>query len=81
MNLTSMGNTLRDDDLSEIDVKETDDYINTNADRRRYAGKEEKAVTGHIWLGKFSAENKIQIMENISYIDEGKDNEVIRSNN
>jgi len=80
-NLTSTGNTFRDNELNEIEVINVDNYSDTYADGRRFAEKDNKGLTGHIWLDQYTSKNKIQVNMNESCIDKGEDNEVIHTDN
>ena len=76
--LSSSNNVVRDNDLSGLSIKKPDYYSDDNADDRLFAGANGKSETAFVWLNKYSIRNEIHLNENESYIDGGRENEVIR---
>lgn len=79
--LGSNDNSIRDNDLSSLIIKDSDEYSDRHVDGRMFTGSDGNSKTAHVWLNKYSNRNKIQIRDDEVVIDEGIDNEIIRENN
>jgi len=75
--LGSNDNLVKDNDLSELEIKIPDEYSDGHVDGRMFAGSEGKSVTSHVWLNRFSKRNTIFLKSDETAVDEGAGN-VIR---
>jgi len=76
--LGSNDNLIKDNDLTELEIKLPDAYSDSHVDGRMFTGSEGKAVTSHVWLNRFSKRNTIILKPDETVIDEGKSNTIVR---
>lgn len=74
LDLRSIGNHFEDNELSDLKIKEPDEYSDKNANGRIFAGENEKSQTAHYWLGQFTLDNDLIISLNDSVINQGQKN-------
>jgi hypothetical protein len=74
LDLGSNNNLIEDNDMTDLVIKTPDLYSDGHVDGRMFTGSEGKSKTAHVWLNKYSTRNKIQIMDNETFIDEGENN-------
>jgi predicted transcriptional regulator len=76
LDMSAMQNLLENNDLSDLHIKEPDEYSDNNADGKKFAGSPTESATAHVWLDKFSENNLIKIRLNEKVIDEGGENTI-----
>jgi predicted transcriptional regulator len=76
IDLRSLNNTVEDNDMSDILIRDPDRYSDNHSDGRRFAGSSKGSTTAHVWLDKFSENNFIKIRKDETVIDEGEDNQI-----
>jgi hypothetical protein len=69
----SEGNQVIDNDMSRLEIKQTDWYSNKHSDGITF---EATGKTGHVWLDKHSRDNTVEVKPGETVIDEGEDNKV-----
>ena len=74
--LGSNDNLVKDNDLSELEIKIPDEYSDGHVDGRMFAGSEGRSVTSHVWLNRFSKRNAIFLKPDETAIDEGAGNDI-----
>ena len=72
--LGALKNVIRENHMSELYIKEPDDFSNTKIDGDTFAGSDGKSRTANVWLGSNSRNTIVEIMEGETYIDDGVDN-------
>ena len=77
--LGSNDNLIEDNDLSDLEIKISDEYSDSHVDGRMFTGSEGKSATAHVWLNKFSARNMIHVKADETVIDEGTSNSITRA--
>jgi predicted transcriptional regulator len=75
--LGSNSNLVKNNDLSELEIKPSDDYSDSHVDGRMFTGSEGKSFTGHVWLNEFTTKNEIILEKGGTVIDEGTDNHIL----
>ena len=78
LDLGSLSNMVEGNDMSELRIREPDEYSNAHTDGRMFAGSPGESVTAHVWMGKFSKNNTVKVKTSDMVIDEGEDNTIIR---
>ena len=76
LDLGSYGNTIEDNDMTELEIKRPDEYSDTHVDGDYFTGSDHKSATAHIWLAYNSRNNTIKIRKDETVIDEGIDNTI-----
>ena len=76
---TSNNNLIEANDFSEFEIKKTSKYSHRNIDFHRFTGSDGKAKLAHIWLNKYSTRNRIHLKTKDIFIDDGKENDVMRT--
>jgi predicted transcriptional regulator len=74
INLFSMNNVIKDNDMTKLVIKEPDEYSNSLVNGYVFTGMNNKANNAHYWLTQYSNENRISIEKNHIMIDEGSEN-------
>ena len=72
----SLNNIVKDNDMSDLQIKEPDHYSNNNADGRIFVGSHAGSDTAHVWLDTFSENNVIKLSKNEKVVDEGEANTI-----
>ncbi len=72
----SLNNIVKDNDLSDLQIREPDHYSNNHADGRRFACSHAGSDTAHVWLDTFSENNVIKLSKNEKVVDEGEANTI-----
>ena len=76
MDLKAASNFIENNDMSNLLVKNPNDYSNNHADGRQFSEKQGRSMTAHVWLNTYSENNIVKLGENESYIDEGNGNQI-----
>jgi len=74
LDLRALNNYVNDNDITELCIKDPDEYSNRYADGRRFAGSEGSSITAHVWLDKYTQNNVVKLKQGETLIDEGKSN-------
>jgi len=77
LDLRSLSNLVKGNDMDELQIREPDEYSNNHADGRMFAGSSGESITAHIWMGKFSKKNTVKVKTSETVIDEGEENTII----
>ena len=79
LDLKALKNSVEDNDMSHLQIRPPDEYSDNHVDGRMFSGSEGKSATGHVWLNDYSKDNVVKVKVNETVIDEGTENEIIRS--
>jgi hypothetical protein len=77
IDLRALKNKVEENNMNDLDVKESDTYSDSNADGHMFAGSEGISATANVWLNTYTYENIVNIEVNEKVIDEGKKNKII----
>jgi predicted transcriptional regulator len=77
LDLRSLNNLVENNDMTELRIKEPDEYSNAHVDGKMFTGSHDESATAHIWLDNNTQGNVLKIMENETVIDEGTDNKIL----
>lgn len=80
LDLRALNNLVDSNNMSELRIREPNEYSDNHADGRRFACSPSGSTTAHVWLDKFSENNSIKIKKDETLIDEGMDNRIKRTN-
>jgi len=70
-------NSISNNDISQLTIKDPDGYSNNYADGIIFSGKKGKAKTTHIWLDEYTVKYNIKLKNGETLIDEGKNNSTV----
>ncbi len=73
----SDGNTVQDNDMNMLTIKEPDDYSDGHVDGMIFTGLPGRSAMAHVWLDKYSRNSMARVKVSERVIDEGEDNTVI----
>jgi hypothetical protein len=76
IDLRSLNNVIGGNDMRNLRIRRNDEYSNNHVDGRMFCGSPGSATTTHLWLGKNSANNEIELGKGETVIDEGVDNKI-----
>jgi predicted transcriptional regulator len=76
IDLLSLNNVIGGNDMRNLRIRRNDEYSNNHVDGRMFCGSPGSATTTHLWLGKNSANNEIDVVRGETVIDEGVDNKI-----
>jgi len=79
LDLRSLRNLIKDNDMGELRIRKPNKYSHKYADGRRFAGSKDRSLTAHVWLGKYSEDNSVEIKIGEAIIDEGEKNMIIQA--
>lgn len=74
--LSSLNNLVEDNDMGGLRVKEPDDYSDSHAAGRMFAGTPGASATAHVWLDLNSMKNEVRLREGETVINENKENRI-----
>jgi predicted transcriptional regulator len=74
--LDSSDNIFINNDMSELEIKETDEYSDANNNGYVFTGEEGRTKTAYAWLNPLTRRNKLHIQYK-NVIDEGKNNQIV----
>ena len=74
--LGSFRNVIEDNDMSELKIKDPDDYSKRIFDEKKYPGSKAGSATSHVWLSTNTKENKVNISSIETVVDEGTENKI-----
>ena len=77
IDLRAVNNIVKENDMSELLIRESDEYSDNHADGRMFAGSPGESATAHVWLDPYSKKSVVKIKANETVIDEGEDNTII----
>jgi hypothetical protein len=80
LDLRALNNLVEGNDMGDLRIREPDEYSDNHADGRRFACSPAGSAAAHVWLDKFSENNSIKIKKDENVIDEGRDNNISRTN-
>jgi hypothetical protein len=75
-NLEASENIVECNDLSDLEIKNPDEYSDSHVDGRMFTGSKGRSTTAHAWLNKHTRGNAIKLRENETAVDEGTDNTI-----
>jgi hypothetical protein len=70
-------NTITDNDMREIKIKDPDKYILALFDNKKYLGSKSGSATAYIWLNTNTKDNTVIVSSNETVLDEGINNMII----
>jgi hypothetical protein len=79
--MSSIDNQVKDNDLDELQIKETDYYVLNHSDGKMFARSlsDLQNQTTHFWLDRYTRNNEIYMRENEQLLDEGENNRIVES--
>ena len=79
--MCSVQNQVKNNDLDELRIKETDDYVLNHSDGKMFARSlsDLQTQTTHIWLDRYTRNNEIYMQKNEQLLDEGENNKIVES--
>ena len=75
-NQGALNNVIRENHMSELYIKEPDEFSDAKIDGDNFTGSDGKSMTAHVWLGSNSRDTIVEMMDDETYIDEGIDNAI-----
>lgn len=72
--LGANGNVIEDNDLTNLELKNPDEYSDNHVDGRMFAGTKGESATAQIWLNTYTKDNLIEVEADETVIDEGVKN-------
>jgi parallel beta-helix repeat protein len=81
LDMSSIDNQVKDNDLDELRIKETDDYVLNHSDGKMFARSlsDLQNQTTHFWLDRYTRNNEIYMRKNEQLLDEGENNKIVES--
>jgi len=76
---SASNNVITDIDMSDLLIKESDDYSAGHGDGKMFAASSNESSTAHLWLNQYTKNNIIELKINESIIDEGQKNRITQS--
>jgi len=76
LDLRALDNLVEGNDMSNLRIREPDEYSDNHVDGRMFTGSEGKSTTAHVWLNAFSKDNVISVRADETVIDEGENNTI-----
>jgi len=79
LDMSSIDNQVKDNDLDELRIKETDDYVLNHSDGKMFARSlsDLQNQTTHFWLDRYTRNNEIYMRKDEQLLDEGKNNRIV----
>ena len=75
--LGSYENVIEDNDMSNLSIKDPNEYSKILLDEKKYPGSKAGSATAHVWLNINTRSNRVIASSNETVIDEGVNNEII----
>ena len=79
LDMSSMGNQVKDNKLQGLVVKSPDNYSDNHIDGKMFSGFGGRSKMALYWLDKYTKRNALHLRKNESYIDKGKENNIVIS--
>jgi len=71
------GNTVKDNNMDGLMIKDPDDYSNGHVDGMIFTGSLGRSALAHVWLDRYSRNSTVRVKASERVIDEGEDNTVL----
>jgi len=76
--LGSCRNVIENNDMSDLKIKDPDNYSKSIFDEKKYPGSKAGSATSYVWLSTNTKANRVKVSSIESVVDEGTDNQIIR---
>ena len=81
LDMSSIQNQVKNNDLDELQIKEADDYVLNHSDGKMFARplSDLHGQTAHFWLDRYTRNNEIHMRKDEQLLDEGENNVIVES--